>query len=73
MGVSDQRRAPVALYPRERSTGIHWIGGWVGLRAGLHTEARGEILYLCWMVGSLFNDAFSVTRLRSIYDRMISE
>jgi hypothetical protein len=28
------------LYP----SSIHWIGGWVGLRAGLDTEARGIIL-----------------------------
>jgi hypothetical protein len=26
----------------------HWIGGWVGLRAGLDTEARGKILCFCW-------------------------
>jgi hypothetical protein len=34
------------LYPRERNPGTHWIGGWVGHRAGLDTEARGEILCL---------------------------
>jgi len=42
MGVSGQRHAPAALYPRERTPGTHWIGGWVGLRAGLDTEARGK-------------------------------
>jgi hypothetical protein len=26
--------------------GTHWIGGWVGLRAGLHTEATERILCL---------------------------
>jgi hypothetical protein len=26
----------------------HWIGGWVGRRAGLDTEARGKILCLYW-------------------------
>jgi hypothetical protein len=26
---------PRPLYPRERASGTHWIGGWVGLRAGL--------------------------------------
>jgi hypothetical protein len=30
--------------PRERTLGTHWIGGWVGLRAGLDTEAKGEVL-----------------------------
>jgi hypothetical protein len=29
---------------RERSPGTNWIGGWVGLRAGLDTKARGKIL-----------------------------
>jgi len=32
--VSGQHHAPAALYPLER-TGTHFIGGWVGLRAGL--------------------------------------
>jgi hypothetical protein len=43
-GVTGQRRAPAALYPRERTTGTQWTGDWVGLRAGLDTEARGKIL-----------------------------
>jgi hypothetical protein len=30
----------------ERTPGTNWIGGWVGLRAGLDTEARGKILFL---------------------------
>jgi hypothetical protein len=30
MGVSGQHHAPAVLYP-----GIHWIGDWAGLRAGL--------------------------------------
>jgi hypothetical protein len=34
-GVSDQRRAPVPFTP-----GTHWIRSWVGLRAGLDTEAK---------------------------------
>ena len=34
MGVGGQRHAPAAL-TRERP-GIHYIGGWVGLRAGLN-------------------------------------
>jgi hypothetical protein len=44
MGVSGQRQAPAALYPRRRKDpGTHCTGGWVGPRAGLDTEARGEI------------------------------
>jgi hypothetical protein len=33
--------------PAERTPGTHWIGGWVGPRAGLDAGARGEILYTC--------------------------
>jgi hypothetical protein len=33
--------------PRKRTSGTHWRGGWVGLRAGLVTEVRGKILCLC--------------------------
>jgi hypothetical protein len=47
MGVSGQHYAPAALYSRESTPGTHWIGGWLGLRTGPNTEARGNILYLC--------------------------
>jgi hypothetical protein len=47
MGVSGQRHAPAALYPREKTPGTHWIGGWVGPRAGLNTGARRKILCPC--------------------------
>jgi hypothetical protein len=43
MGVRGQRHAPAALYPRERTTGTHCTGGWVGPRAGLDIEATGKI------------------------------
>jgi hypothetical protein len=33
--------------PEQRTPGIHCTGGWVGLRAGLDTEATGKILYHC--------------------------
>jgi hypothetical protein len=46
-GVSGQRHATTALYPRERTTGIHCTGGWVGLRASLDTEVRGKTSCLC--------------------------
>jgi hypothetical protein len=39
-GVNGQCHAPAALCPREITPVTHWIGGWVGLRAGLDTEAR---------------------------------
>jgi hypothetical protein len=33
--------------PGERTPGTHWIGGWVGPRAGLDAEARRGILCPC--------------------------
>jgi hypothetical protein len=39
--------APGRDLPQERTPGTHWIGGWVGLRACLGTEARRKILCLC--------------------------
>jgi hypothetical protein len=47
MGVSGQRHAPAALYPRGKNPGTLWIGGWVGPRAGLDAETTGKILCLC--------------------------
>jgi hypothetical protein len=42
MRVSGQRHARPRFTP-----GTHWIGGWVGPRAGLEAEARGKILCPC--------------------------
>jgi hypothetical protein len=36
-----------AFTPGESTPGTHCTGGWVGLRAGLDTEARGKISCLC--------------------------
>jgi hypothetical protein len=47
MGVSGQRDAPAALYPRGKDPGTHCTGDWVGPRAGLDTEDRGKILCPC--------------------------
>jgi hypothetical protein len=33
--------------PRERTLDTHWLAGWVGLRAGLDTEARGKVFCVC--------------------------
>jgi hypothetical protein len=35
------------LPPGERNPGTHWIGGWVGPRAGLDAGAIRKILCLC--------------------------
>jgi hypothetical protein len=40
MEVSGQPHAPAALAPRERVTGTHWIGGWVGPGAVLDVVVR---------------------------------
>jgi hypothetical protein len=47
MGVSGQRHAPAALYPREKDPGTHWTGDCVGPRAGLDTEVGGKVSCLC--------------------------
>jgi hypothetical protein len=36
---------PGHALPRERTSGNHCTGGWVGLRAGLDTEGRGKVLW----------------------------
>jgi hypothetical protein len=33
--------------PGEKNPGIHCTGGWVGLRAGLDTQAIDKFLYFC--------------------------
>jgi hypothetical protein len=34
---------PDSLTPRARTLGTHWIGGWVGPRAGLDTVSKRKI------------------------------
>jgi hypothetical protein len=35
-----QLHAPIALPPGERARGNHWLGGWVGPRAGLYAMEK---------------------------------
>jgi hypothetical protein len=42
MEVNGQLHAPAAL-SRIKITGVHWIGGWVGPRAGLDALEKKEI------------------------------
>jgi hypothetical protein len=44
MGVSVQRHAPAALYPREKNPRCPLDRKWVGPRAGLDAGARRKIL-----------------------------
>jgi hypothetical protein len=44
MEKSGQFHSPVALAPGERVPGTHWIGGWVGPRAGLDAVEKRKIL-----------------------------
>jgi hypothetical protein len=58
-GVNGLRQALAAFNPRERTPFTHWIGGWVDLRDGLDTAAKGNILCLCLVLlwfSSLYSD-----------------
>jgi hypothetical protein len=46
-GVSGQRQAPSMFYPQEKDLQYPLDTGWVRLRAGLGTEARGNIISPC--------------------------
>jgi hypothetical protein len=39
---------PGCFTPRERDSGTHWIGGWVGPRAGLDAVVKRKIPSLYW-------------------------
>jgi hypothetical protein len=43
MEMSGQFHAPAALTPRERARGTHWIGRWVGARAGVDAVKERNI------------------------------
>jgi hypothetical protein len=47
MEVSGQLHDPVALPPKERAPGTHWIGSWVGFRAGLDAVVKRKIPSPC--------------------------
>jgi hypothetical protein len=46
MEVSGQLHAPARFTPGERAPGTHWIGGWVGPRAGLDDVEKRKFLTL---------------------------
>jgi hypothetical protein len=56
--MSGQRQAQTALYPRERTPGTHWIGGWVGLRVGPELDGCSLCLECPVSVNVLFSQVF---------------
>jgi hypothetical protein len=37
---------PCRFNPGERAPGTHWLGGWMGLRSGLHNVKKRKFLTL---------------------------
>jgi hypothetical protein len=56
--VSGHLHVPAALPPEVRATGTHWIGGWVGPRAGLDEVEKKKFVDLSVIqhVASRFTD-----------------
>jgi len=48
MEVSGQLHAPATLPPEKELPGTRWIGGWLGLRAGLDLVVQRKIPIPCW-------------------------
>jgi len=48
MEVSGQLLALAPLPPGARAPGTHWIGGWIGPRAGLNMMMRSKNPSSCW-------------------------
>jgi hypothetical protein len=47
MEASGELHAPVSLPPEKKPLGTHWIGGWLGPRAGLDPVEKRKISFLC--------------------------
>jgi hypothetical protein len=45
MEVSGHLHPPAALLQRKEAPGTHWIGGWVGPRAGLDDVEKGKFIF----------------------------
>jgi hypothetical protein len=46
VGGDCQLHAPASFTPAERALGTHWIGGWVGPRAGLDDVEKKKFFTL---------------------------
>jgi len=47
MELSGQFHAPDAIHPGERALSTHWVGNWVGPRAGLYAVAKRKKFCPC--------------------------
>jgi len=55
--VCGQLHALAALSPGKESVGTHWIGGWMGHRAGLDTVEKRKISHHCFSLQFIINSA----------------
>jgi hypothetical protein len=62
--VSGQLHAAADLLPGERTLGMHWIGNWMGTRAGLDDMEKGKFLTL---LGLELQNLGSPARNQSLY------
>jgi hypothetical protein len=67
MDVSGKLHAPVALVTGKIAPGIHWIGGWVGPRAGLDKRTKRKLLSLSWIQPQIFCPSASITVLSELH------
>jgi hypothetical protein len=47
MEANSQRKPPATLLPGKETPDTHWIGGWVGPKAGLDAVEKRNIYFLC--------------------------
>jgi len=71
MEVSGQLHPPAALLPENQPPGSHWIGGWVGPRAGLGTVAKKKILSSC-RKSNLYRSAGGLVIILTELSRLIN-
>jgi hypothetical protein len=57
---------PRPLSPGKRVRGTHWIGGWVGFRAGLEVVAKREISCACRGSNTVFCELSHFAELSAI-------
>jgi len=67
---------PRPIYPREKDPGIHWIGDWVGPKAGVDTVLKRKIpspnYYLLTIHNHHFIPRHMLTQCREITSSLYS-